>query len=285
MQSSIYELDRLHNRLTVQGSLVATTALRIGVGRSNAISGSDLPVLRDALGKPFIPGASLKGSFRAQVEALVRAVAPKQVLDLAQLEQRTSELRNEKQIREWKEERFNQEVWDKVGMIDVTFGSPEIAGRLFFKDALVDEQIWFGQFEVRNGVAINRDTETAENQHLYDYEVVPAGTRFDFQLILENAQDWQLGMVLWALEPWKAGNIQIGGFRSRGLGYVKLEDATYSYVAVQQDKPNVDDILRLWNVDSREAHTLLEEDARIPSWKTAFRNELVNPTLKGYSDA
>lgn len=285
MQTNKYELDRLHNRLTVQGNLVATTALRIGVGRSNAISGSDLPVLRDALGKPFIPGASLKGSFRAQVEALVRAIAPKQALDLAQLEKRTSKLRSEKQAWDWKEGRFNQEVWDRVGMIDVTFGSPEIAGRLFFKDALVDEQIWFGQFEVRNGVGINRDTETAESQHLYDYEVVPAGTRFSFQLTLENAQDWQLGMVLWALEPWKAGNVQIGGFRSRGLGYIKLEEAICSYIAVEQDKPNVDNILQLWNFNSRETHPLSNDDERIPHWKTAFRNELINPTTKGYSDA
>ncbi|NOK59505.1 MAG: CRISPR-associated RAMP protein [Chloroflexi bacterium AL-W] len=291
MQHRKYELDRLHNRLTVRGDLVATTALRIGAGRSTTIIGSDLPVLRDALDKPFIPGASLKGSLRAQVESLVCAVAPEQILDFKLLERRTRELRNEKQ--KWalgneqqnQDERFNREVWEKVGMIDVTFGSLEIAGRLFFKDALVDEQIWFGQFEVRNGVAINRDTETAENQHLYDYEVVPAGTRFNFQLTMENAQDWQLGMVLWALKPWQAGNIQIGGFRSRGLGYVKLEEANYSYVAIQQDKPSVDDVLQLWNVDSRETHTLSAEDARIPDWKAAFRNELINPTLKGYPDA
>ena len=285
MQTNKYELDRLHNRLTIHGNLVATTALRIGAGRSNAISGSDLPVLRDALGKPFIPGASLKGSFRAQVEALVRAIAPDEAPDLAQLEQLTRNLRERKERNKWDDDRFNRTIWREATLIDVTFGSPEIAGRLFFKDALVDEQIWFGQFEVRNGVAINRDTETAENQHLYDYEVVPAGTRFSFQLTLENAQDWQLGMVLWALEPWKAGNVQIGGFRSRGLGYIKLEEATCSYIAVEQDKPNVDNILQLWNVDNRKTHPLSDDDERIPYWKTAFRNELINPTTKGDSDA
>src|SRR5438477_13163565 len=83
---SIYSFAVLRNRLVVTGDLVALTALRIGAGRASDVTGNDLPVLRDALGSPFVPGASLKGAFRARLEALIRAVAPAEALDLPEIE-------------------------------------------------------------------------------------------------------------------------------------------------------------------------------------------------------
>ena len=52
---------------------------------------------------------------------------------------------------------------------------------------------------------------------------MPAGTRFDLSLTLENAEDWQRGMVLAALLPFIRGEDALGGFISRGLGWVKLD--------------------------------------------------------------
>jgi CRISPR-associated RAMP protein (TIGR02581 family) len=292
MVSERYSFATLNNRLVIKGNLVAVTALRIGAGRDTNVIGNDLPVLRDSLGAPFIPGASLKGAFRARVGALVRAVMQdngtsdfKQLeklsqelkeirdrvkneeqrrvffdqaiqkiipdlaaLDFDQLEKRTQAFSQLKQTnRDLSDEQLSAIIWNHSTLIDLTFGSPELAGRIFFKDALVDHSLWFNQFETRNGVALNRDTETAEDQRLYDYEVVPAGTRFDFELVLENAADWQLGMILLALKPWERGEAQIGGFRSRGLGYVRLvgpgdsEPPEMRFTRVQ----TVDDVLSL----------------------------------------
>lgn len=53
--------DVFKNRLEITGTLTTVTALHIGVGRSTEPIGSDLPVLKDALGRPLIPGSSLKG--------------------------------------------------------------------------------------------------------------------------------------------------------------------------------------------------------------------------------
>ena len=63
----IYSFATLRNRLTVRGTLVARTALRVGAGRASGVVGNDLPVLRDALGHPFVPGASIKGTLRARL--------------------------------------------------------------------------------------------------------------------------------------------------------------------------------------------------------------------------
>ncbi|MFV9504098.1 MAG: CRISPR-associated RAMP protein Csx7 [Oscillochloridaceae bacterium umkhey_bin13] len=254
-----YSFAALHNRLTIQGTLVAQTALRIGAGRDSSVLGNDLPVLRDALGAPFIPGASLKGAFRARVEALIRSVAPQQALDLPEIEGK---------MRDRFAEQPDDVIWRDSTMIDLTFGAPWLAGRIFFKDALVDRQLWFGQFEIRNGVGLNRDTETVEQGLLYDYEVVPAGTRFAFALTLENAEAWQLGMVMLALKPWERGEVQIGGFRSRGLGYVQLEVGERRFVELRPG--DADAVLALLDHTGGYAPT----DAQISAWGTAFRDEL-----------
>jgi CRISPR-associated RAMP protein (TIGR02581 family) len=263
-----YTFTKLQNRLLVRGDLVARTGQRIGAGRMSDVVGSDLPVLRDAKDRPFIPGASIKGALRARAEALIRAVAanPDEAApDLEQIEQRTRELRSNKEQYRWSDSQFETAIWQGTTLIDLTFGSPEIAGRLFIKDALVSA--WSEQFEVRNGVALNRDTETVEQGLLYDYEVVPAGTRFDFELVLENADKWQLGMVLLLLKPWERGEAQIGGFRSRGLGYVQLDVTERRFVAVRNDVERLLDLLR-----SGTTGQISETDEN--SWYEAFRDEL-----------
>jgi len=261
----IYSFAALRNRLTVTSTLMAQTALRIGVGRDSSVLGNDLPVLRDILGAPFIPGASLKGAFRARLEALIRTVAPGQASDLGQIESR---------MRGEMAEKSDEEIWRDSTLIDLTFGAPWIAGRIFFKDALVNRELWFGQFEVRNSVALNRDTETVDQGKLFDYEVVPAGTSFDFELVLENADAWQLGMVLLALRPWERGEVQIGGFRTRGLGYVQLQGVLRRYVELRPG--NADDLLAFLDGAGGQ-----EPDDQTPrGWFEAFRTRLVQEAAK-----
>jgi CRISPR-associated RAMP protein (TIGR02581 family) len=279
---SIFSFAALQNRLHVRGTLVAQTALRIGSGRSNDINGNDLPVLRDSLGAPFVPGASLKGAFRARVEGLVRAVQPTQALDLQEIEdwQRTriSEIRDDEDL--VADRAQSAAIWKESTLIDLTFGAPWVAGRIFFKDALVDRSLWFDQFEIRNGVALNRDTETVEQGLLYDYEVVPAGMRFGFELVLENAADWQLGMVLLALRPWLNGDVQIGGFRSRGLGHVQLVDVAARYTAIAGDMDaRASAVLGLLGYGKQPTSDLPlnQPDARMDGWFRAFRQALMTP--------
>jgi len=266
----------LRNRLVASGELVALTALRIGAGRNTSVIDSELPVLRDALGAPFVPGASLKGSLRSQVEALIAAFDPDQARDMPATE---AAMRGEIAT-------LSADAPDDLArthallrsstVIDKTFGAPWLAGRVFVRDALVDHSLWFGQFEQRNGVALNRDTETAQSGLLYEYEVVPTGTRFAFELTIENAEDWQLGMLLVALQPWIEGRAQIGGFRSRGLGYVQLAAPRFRYVALSTP----DDALRLTCDDATLQRLGISppdtslSDERRDAWLTAFRTEL-----------
>jgi len=280
----IYSFAVLRNRLTVRGDLLALTALRVGAGRVTDVTSNDLPVLRGALGAPLVPGASLKGALRAQIEALVRAVHPDQALDLEQIErtmgQTIGALKEHVDLRN-NDRALSDAIWRVSTLIDLTFGAPWIAGRLFLKDAAIEPSLWFGQVEVRNGVGINRDTETVQQGLLYDYEVVPAGTRFSFDLILENAAPWQLGMLLSALKPWMRGDVQLGGFRSRGLGYVQLvgRDGQVTpdirYLVVREGIAGVDDVLALLTGDGGAPIDQAQEQA----WIAAFRDALRDPSV------
>lgn len=258
----------LQNRLIVAGTLTARTALRIGAGRSQALSGSDLPVLRDVAGRPFIPGASLKGALRARAEALLVA-AGQDVRDFQGLEDALRDTIQPIITGAKKDSDKAQEIWSKSTLIDLTFGAPWVAGRLFVRDAPVLAESWFGQHEVRNGVGLNRDTETAEENILYNYEVTPAGTQFAFRLTLENAEDWQRGLVLLLLRPFERGEAAIGGFRSRGLGQVQLEQVTRRYVAVT----DAASALSLLRDDPLEAGVAVDA-AQEQEWIAAFETKL-----------
>ena len=71
MTERVDDFHVLTSRLRLAGELRALTGLRIG-GSSGHLEAVDLPVIKDADGFPFIPGASLKGALRTTVEALVR---------------------------------------------------------------------------------------------------------------------------------------------------------------------------------------------------------------------
>ena len=285
--TSDYSFATLRNRLRVTGTLVALTAVRIGAGRSSEVTGTDLPVLRDARGRPLIPGASLKGTLRSRIEALVRVVHEGEALDLPALQDRVGtlakELERDEKLKKLRAKPNNTaEVdqytsdfyWQHSTLIDLTFGAQWTASRVFVRDALVDASLWFGQYEVRNGVGIDRDTETASDGLLYDYEVVPAGTRFAFELVAENMADWQLGMLILALAPWERGEAQVGGFRSRGLGYVQLEEASYGYTTVT----SADDVIAL--LDGKGAAPITPDQRQ--DWIAAFKQALEDPTsVKG----
>jgi CRISPR-associated RAMP protein (TIGR02581 family) len=271
--------DQLRNRLTISGQIVTCSALRVGSGRTTDPTASDLPLLRDDQGRPFIPGASFKGVLRSNVEALVRAVVrdrrqgacepfvteKEEKVVICLTAQEVSDLKDKFKD---DDEALTRAILDRLCIVCQTFGSPWLAAHLSVADLLVDEDSWSGRVETRHGVAIDRDTGTAAPKKLYTYEVVPAGTPFDVSLTLENAKDWQRGMVLIGLLPFIRGEGAVGGFTSRGLGWARLDEG---YSVRYWEANGADSLLEL-------ALGLTEGDeiplTRQQKWVKAFRDEL-----------
>ncbi|MEG4170150.1 CRISPR-associated RAMP protein Csx7 [Microcoleus sp. S13_C3] len=227
--------DTFKNRLEITGKLTTITALRISAGRSTEPIGSDLPVIKDALGQPLIPGSSFKGALRSRLESFLRGIDPNLAEDPANY---TSSTRNN-QVKYLKNEHKNNDFELTQELIKITddigslFGTPWMASKFQVRDLTVQPDAWFGQYQERDGVAIDRDTETAADGKLYDYQVVPAATPFDFKAVVENAHDWELGLLMIGLHQFETEQIPLGGGRSRGLGVVKLEIDKMRWIDVE----------------------------------------------------
>ena len=182
--------DTFERRLVAVGELHFQTAFRIGAGKSTAPIGSDLPVMRDANDLPFIPGSSLKGLLRSHIESVVRAIDTRTRAVCNPVCRDEWCVRDPKQLpgfQNMSDLEQAQLIYEHTCRVCRTFGSPWLASKVHIRDAMLAEpDLWVGQYHVRDGVAINRDTQTAQYQAKYDYEVVPAGTGFAFRLIAEN---------------------------------------------------------------------------------------------------
>ncbi|MSP13170.1 MAG: CRISPR-associated RAMP protein [Chloroflexi bacterium] len=303
--------DTFHNRTILTLELRAETAVRIGAGRALEPTGADLPVIKDATGRPYIPGSSLKGVLRSRLESFVRAVYPGRKGACNPLQDTERCIRpGEWQPGAWVT-RQGQQVWQiaateearrawrypaggmpddeavsgPFGIRDLgkglearqdvelarrilaesclvcqVFGSPWLASHVYFRDLAVDPAYWFNQLQVRNGVAIDRDTETAHEGQLYDYEVVPAGTRFTGQVVVENATDWQLGLLAAGLREMGEGRLAVGGATSRGLGVMTLD-----WEGFMVDQAHLLDYL----ADSRQGQTTIDA-ALVVTWRRSL---------------
>ncbi|MGC9395663.1 MAG: type III CRISPR-associated RAMP protein Csx7 [Anaerolineae bacterium] len=216
----------LARQVRLHGELVTHTPLRIGGGRSYDAIGDDLPVVKDTLGRPVIPGSSLKGALRAYTETLLRTLksvvqsSEKQKLSCYPLTEPC--LSNDEVAAIKQEEDADSKLWEKSCWTCRLFGAPWLASRVLVKDLTVRKATWLDEFGHRDGVSINRDKGTAQSQKRYTFELVPEKTAFDFDLVVDGASDAELGLFLLALNGANNGQILLGGARSRGLGDIVL---------------------------------------------------------------
>lgn len=209
---------RLHSRLErmilFKLTLTCRTGLHIGAGKSGDLVGSDLPVMRDASGRPLIPGSSLRGVLRSGIESLCLSLglAGDAVGPEAGLADHTESL-----VASWRDlslaERLFGAAADKPGGFSY-------ASRLQISDALTDGDV---AVELRDGVGIDCDNRIASTGVKYDLEVVPAGTCFAATVRFKNPADFEIGLLAQALWMLDTGLLLLGGKSARGLGWVAVE--------------------------------------------------------------
>lgn len=231
--NTLIDWAAFHSRLRVQGTLVTETALRVGSGQESGPTENDLPVVKDVHGRPYIPGSSFKGAYRAHLERLLRGMderlaclstsrprAPRALPGC--LTQGDVDWLKRDPLYEDKPELLSREILLRSCWTCSLLGAPWLASKMLFRDLDVVPETWFDRYLVRDGVAIDRDTETAAEGLKYDFEAVPAGTEFHFQAVIENASDAELGLALLGLREIEEGLVPLGGASSRGLGGVRL---------------------------------------------------------------
>ncbi|MEO1369139.1 MAG: CRISPR-associated RAMP protein Csx7, partial [Acidobacteriota bacterium] len=233
-------LDIFERRLRLEGQLITRTGLHIGAGGSGDPIGTDLPVVRDGLGRPMIPGASLKGVMRSAAEALLRHFPrPRQgtpaadhpllwtcdiigkdpCLDHDRLKELREELSDRPKAGDLRS--LAEKAWNESCTVCRLFGSSAMAGRVRFPDLLLAPK-QASLMEVRNGVGIDRDKGQAAAGVLYDFEAVPPQTRFELTVIADNYDDFEIGLLLYLFDELHRGSLALGGKTTRGLGQVEV---------------------------------------------------------------
>lgn len=194
----------------ITGVLKLETAVHIGTGKNN--EPTDSPLRRMGDGRYLLSGRSLGGSLRT----LATRLAPRlKGYDACQILGKGNPVGSQGE--------------------KTPCGCPicRLFGDVIPVDGSRASRIWiydtFAQVEkpthVRDGVGIDRRTGAASKTVKFDYEVIPAGTTFDFRLRIvyeegvdEKEIELQMQLLASALAEWEAGRGQIGGGTARGLG-------------------------------------------------------------------
>ncbi len=233
----------LRNRFLFTGKLVMQTALHIGGGKAT-LSSSDSPVVLTPEQQPYIPGSSFKGALRSTVEKLAASLPGFTTCALTAVDEDelNEELKQGRQMkdfcstaRQWEITRRRQQSGANAAQITRQaidelcdtcrlFGSPFAASRVHVSDLALAGDQWNDILEIRDGVAIDRDSERAKDGLKYDFEVVPASATFDLKIVLEDATRKDIQLLCVGLSEYTQGFGGVGGKRSRGLGMARLED-------------------------------------------------------------
>lgn len=218
------DMSKFTTRFDYAGTLTFTTAHRIGAAASADPTEPNLPLLRTVDGRPYIPGSSFKGALRSYTEAVLRTfdatLACNPLIDNERC-LGNKQVRAIKQNPELTDAQKDRKLRDDSCLVCRLYGNSVIAAKVLIKDLMVVQDS-FHRVQVRDGVAIDRDT-LAVGHGPFQFETVPAGARFELVIAAENMDPGELGLLMIGLEAFYRGDIQLGGIKSRGLGWCELE--------------------------------------------------------------
>lgn len=246
--------DKLESRYILNTTVTLQSGLHIGSGRQFSITGSDSPVMKDYEGYPFIPGSSFKGVMRSALESVLRGLDNQNSLwscchvpGQGCVEQKDENLicifppetKKKEDLINKNNNEYEQFIFDHSCHICRLFGSSFLGSKLFIKDLQLKfnagQPEAFSQIEIRDFVAIDRDTATAKDKGKFDCEIVPTGTQFELEMVIENPEVYEMGLIFMGFDFFNEGYIKLGGLVSRGLGkvFVDYEKMTIKKITPQ----------------------------------------------------
>jgi CRISPR/Cas system CSM-associated protein Csm3 (group 7 of RAMP superfamily) len=211
--------------LTVQ----TKTALHVGT-TAGANDVSDSLFRRDARGQLVLPGTSIAGAIRNHLTRLAPAMTRLASLHICDALSGIEKKEGDKpaacacivchlmgDIRPLNEIRDPNLPLDKLEQLNGR------ASRLIVHDALIEKA---KKTHIRDGVGIDRTTGAAARaaSAKFDFETIPAGTKFDIVLELEDADEVDRYLLNLALYEWQEGRLRFGGNKSRGTGVLMLKE-------------------------------------------------------------
>jgi CRISPR-associated protein Csm3 len=222
---------KLIGKLILEGVMHCETGLHVGAGKGSLeIGGSDNPVVKDAFGRPYVPGSTLRGKLRSLLEQSSGLAIPSELVYLSR--------RKGQEVRIHQSDRPDDEVCllfgRSPGRMERVQGetletSQATPARLAVFDAPLDPESITPQMrealddeltEVKSENAIDRITSQANPRTL---ERVPAGARFKVRLVMDVLCEEDAPLFARVLEGLRLlEDDSLGGGGSRGSGRVSF---------------------------------------------------------------
>jgi CRISPR-associated protein Csm3 len=218
-------------KLILEGVMTCETGLHVGAGKGSLeIGGSDNPVAKDAFGRPYVPGSSLRGKIRSLLEQASGLAVPAELVFLSR--------RKGQEVRIHQSDRPDDEICllfgRNPGRMERVQGetletSQATPARLSVFDAPLEldsitpqmrENLDDELTEVKSENAIDRITSQANPRTL---ERVPAGARFKIRFVMDVLCDEDAPLFARVLEGLRLlEDDSLGGGGSRGSGRVSF---------------------------------------------------------------
>jgi CRISPR-associated protein Csm3 len=222
---------KLIGKLILEGEMLCETGLHVGAGKGSLeIGGSDNPVVKDAFGRPYVPGSSLRGKIRSLLEQSGGLAVPSELVYLSR--------RKGQEVRIHQSDRPDDEICLLFGRnpgrmervqgesLDTSQATP---ARLAVFDAPLNAESITAQMrenlddeitEVKSENAIDRITSQANPRTL---ERVPAGARFHVRMVLDVLCEEDKALAARLIEGLRLlEDDALGGGGSRGSGRVRF---------------------------------------------------------------
>jgi len=229
---------RLIGKLIFEGELHCVTGLHVGAGKGSLeIGGADNPVVKDSLGRPYIPGSSLRGRIRALLEQATGMAVPSELVYLSK--------RKGQEVRIHQSDRPDDEICILFGRtpgrmekaagesIEGNHASP---ARLSVFDAPLDldsitapmrEAMDDELTEIKSENAIDRITSQANPRTL---ERVPAGARFAVRFVIDMlCEEDAVLLPLFVQGLRLLEDDALGGGGSRGNGRIRFANLSLTW--------------------------------------------------------
>jgi CRISPR-associated protein Csm3 len=221
----------LIGKLLLDGEMICETGLHIGAGKGSLdLGGADNPVVKDAFGRPYVPGSSLRGKLRSLLEQSSGQITPSDLVYLSR--RRGQEVRIHQSDEPGDEvcllfgrnpgrtERASGETSESVAATPARLTVYDAPLELDSITESMRENLDDELTEVKSENAIDRLTAQASARTL---ERVPASAKFRVRLVLDVlcAEDKELvAKVAEGLRLLE--DDALGGGGSRGSGRVKF---------------------------------------------------------------
>ena len=268
------------NKYRISGNLEVMTALHIGSGvEENGIDAPFITIDGDSKNKNFyIPGSSFRGYLSTKLERLLvkengfkfvdketgeelNEADVKLIFGYTNLLKKENKkfLEEKRIIRRVLEEFLYKDSIERVLNDENDKDNKDfeeakkyssMAGRVHISDMLIISDV---DSIKRDGIKIDRNTGATKDGAKFDYNIIPLGSKFKFEMEIENVEEYQLDLIKLALKDILDEDL-FGGKLSRGIGKCKLNIEKIEFA----DRNNIQDYLFKKSMKTKDIKEIFE---------------------------